>query len=58
MAGTWTKKVAVAVPAMALLFGSFGLAAAAQEANPTTVAPGAKTGEVIAQGRTAFTSTT
>jgi outer membrane protein OmpA-like peptidoglycan-associated protein len=50
MAGTWTKKVAVAVPAMALLFGSFGLAAAAQEANPTTVAPGAKTGEVIAQG--------
>jgi outer membrane protein OmpA-like peptidoglycan-associated protein len=50
MSGTWTKKMAVAVPAMALLLGGFGLIAAAQEPNPTTVAPGAKTGEVIAQG--------
>ncbi len=50
MSGTWTKKILVAVPAVALLFGSFGLVAAAQVPNPTTVAPGAKTGEVIAQG--------
>jgi len=50
MSGTWTKKMAVAVPAMALLLGGFGLIAVAQEPNPTTVAPGAKTGEVIAQG--------
>ncbi len=50
MSGTWTKKMAVAVPAMALLLSGFGLLAAAQEPNPTTVAPGAKTGEVIAQG--------
>jgi outer membrane protein OmpA-like peptidoglycan-associated protein len=50
MSGTWTKKIAVAAPAMALLLSGFGLVAAAQEPNPTTVAPGAKTGEVIAQG--------
>ena len=50
MSGTWTKKMGVALPAMALLLGGFGLIAVAQEPNPTTVAPGAKTGEVIAQG--------
>ena len=50
MSGTWTKKMVVAVPAMALVLGSFGLVAAAQVPNPTTVAPGAQTGEVIAQG--------
>jgi outer membrane protein OmpA-like peptidoglycan-associated protein len=50
MSGTWTKKMVAAVPAMALLLGGFGLIAVAQEPNPTTVAPGAKTGEVIAQG--------
>ena len=49
MSGTW-KKIAVVAPAMALLLSGFGLAAMAQEPNPTTVAPGAKTGEVIAQG--------
>ncbi len=50
MSGTWTKKMAAAAPAMALLLSGFGLVATAQEPNPTTVAPGAKTGEVIAQG--------
>jgi outer membrane protein OmpA-like peptidoglycan-associated protein len=50
MSGTWTKKMAVAVPAMALLLSGFGLIAMGQEPNPTTVAPGAKTGEVIAEG--------
>jgi outer membrane protein OmpA-like peptidoglycan-associated protein len=49
MSGTW-KKIAVAAPAVALLLSGFGLAAMAQEPNPTTIAPGAKTGEVIAQG--------
>jgi hypothetical protein len=49
MSGTW-KKIAVAAPTMALLLSGFGLAAMAQEPNPTTIAPGAKTGEVIAQG--------
>ena len=48
MSGTWTKKMAV--PAMAVLLSGFGLIATGQEPNPTTVAPGAKTGEVIAQG--------
>jgi outer membrane protein OmpA-like peptidoglycan-associated protein len=46
MPGTW-KKVAAAVPIAVLLSGSCLLA---QEPNPTTVAPGAKSGEVIAQG--------
>ncbi len=53
MSRTWTKKMVVAVPAMALtalLSGGFGLLAAAQVPNPTTVAPGAQTGEVVAQG--------
>ncbi len=49
MSGTW-KKMAVAAPAVALMLSSFGAAAMAQVPNPTTVAPGAKTGEVIAQG--------
>jgi outer membrane protein OmpA-like peptidoglycan-associated protein len=49
MSGTW-KKMAVAAPVVAFLLSGFGMAAMAQEANPTTVAPGAKTGEVIAQG--------
>ena len=50
MSGTWTKKMAMAVSAMALLLGGLGSMAWAQEPNPTTVAPGAKSGEVIAQG--------
>jgi outer membrane protein OmpA-like peptidoglycan-associated protein len=48
MFGTW-KKIAVAAPAAALLSG-LCLFATAQEPNPTTQAPGAKSGEVIAQG--------
>jgi outer membrane protein OmpA-like peptidoglycan-associated protein len=48
MFGTW-KKIAVAAP-VAVLLGGFCLVARAQEPNPTTVAPGAKSGEVIAQG--------
>ena len=47
MSGTW-KKMAVAAPAVALILSGAFVVAAAQEANPTTVAPGAKTGEVIA----------
>jgi outer membrane protein OmpA-like peptidoglycan-associated protein len=46
MFGTW-KKIAAAVP-IAVLWS--GLSLIAQEPNPTTVAPGAKSGEVIAQG--------
>ena len=49
MSGTW-KKMIVAAPTAALLLSSFGIAAMAQEPNPTTIAPGAKSGEVIAQG--------
>jgi outer membrane protein OmpA-like peptidoglycan-associated protein len=49
MSGTW-KKMAVVAPAVALLLGGFGFVAAAQEPNPTTIAPGAKTGEVVAEG--------
>ncbi len=49
MSGTW-KQMAVAAPVVAILLSGSFLVAAAQEANPTTVAPGAKTGEVIAQG--------
>jgi outer membrane protein OmpA-like peptidoglycan-associated protein len=49
MSGTW-KKMAVAAPALALMLSGSFLVTAAQEPNPTTVAPGAKTGEVIAQG--------
>jgi outer membrane protein OmpA-like peptidoglycan-associated protein len=48
MFGTW-KKIAVAAPVAALLSG-FCLLAHAQEPNPTTVAPGAKSGEVVAEG--------
>ena len=50
MSGTWTKKIVMAVPAMALLLSGLGPMAGAQEPNPTTVAPGAQTGEVVAQG--------
>ena len=49
MLGTW-KKSAAAASAMALSLSGFCFIAMAQEANPTTVAPGAQTGEVIAQG--------
>ena len=49
MACMWKKMVVVA-PAVALMLSGFGFVAKAQEANPTTIAPGAKTGEVIAQG--------
>jgi outer membrane protein OmpA-like peptidoglycan-associated protein len=49
MSGMW-KKMAVAAPVVALLLSGIGFVATAQEANPTTIAPGAKTGEVIAQG--------
>ncbi len=45
---TW-KKFAVAAPVAALL-GGFCLLASAQEPNPTTLAPGAQSGEVVAQG--------
>lgn len=48
MSGTW-KKFAIAAPVMALLSGLY-FVAAAQEPNPTTVAPGAKSGQVVAQG--------
>ena len=48
MFGTW-KKIAIAVSALALLSG-LCFVAAAQEPNPTTVAPGATSGEVVAQG--------
>jgi outer membrane protein OmpA-like peptidoglycan-associated protein len=47
------REFAIRVPMAALLIGSMGLSAAvlrAQEANPTTVAPGARSAEVIAQG--------
>jgi outer membrane protein OmpA-like peptidoglycan-associated protein len=47
MFGTW-KKFAIATPVAVLLSGFFF--AAAQEPNPTTLAPGAKSGEVVAQG--------
>ncbi len=51
MSGTWTKKmITAAAPAMVLLLSGFGLIAAAQEPNPTTIAPGATSGQVIAQG--------
>jgi outer membrane protein OmpA-like peptidoglycan-associated protein len=49
MSGTWMK-MAVAAPVVALLLSGFGFVVTAQVANPTTIAPGAKTGEVIAQG--------
>jgi outer membrane protein OmpA-like peptidoglycan-associated protein len=48
MFGTW-KKIAVAAPVAALLSGLCFLAVA-QEPNPTSVAPGARSAEVIAQG--------
>ncbi len=48
MFGTW-KKFVVAAPVAAVL-GGFCFLAAAQVPNPTSVAPGAKSGEVIAQG--------
>jgi hypothetical protein len=48
MFGTW-KRIAAAAPVAALLSG-FCLLATAQEPNPTTQAPGAKSAEVIAQG--------
>jgi outer membrane protein OmpA-like peptidoglycan-associated protein len=46
MSGTW-KKIAAAMPIAVLLSGFCLLA---QVPNPTTIAPGAKSGEVIAQG--------
>ncbi len=49
MSGKW-KNHAVMVYVAALLAGC-SLAAGAQEANPTTVAPGAQSGQVIAQGQ-------
>ena len=45
---TW-KKIAVAAPVAALL-GGFCLLSSAQEPNPTTLAPGAKSAEVVTQG--------
>jgi len=48
MFGTW-KRFAVAAPVAALLSG-FCLLATAQEPNPTTLAPGAKSAEVVTQG--------
>ena len=48
MIGTWKRFVAVA-PIAALCCG-FGFSVVAQEPNPTTKAPGAQSGEVIAQG--------
>lgn len=52
MGSNW-KRTGAMVPATALLlafgFQGFSLRAAAQEANPTTVAPGARSGEVIAE---------
>jgi outer membrane protein OmpA-like peptidoglycan-associated protein len=48
MFGTWKKFVAAA-PVAALL-GGFCLLAHAQEPNPTSVAPGAKSAEVVAEG--------
>jgi outer membrane protein OmpA-like peptidoglycan-associated protein len=49
MFGTW-KKFAIAAP-VAILVSGIGLCASAQEPNPTTIAPGAKSAEVIAQGK-------
>jgi outer membrane protein OmpA-like peptidoglycan-associated protein len=53
MFGTWKKSV-VAASVMALMSASgvsvLGNVAAAQEANPTTVAPGATSGQVTAEG--------
>lgn len=43
------KRIAIAAPALALLAG-LCFVAAAQVPNPTTIAPGATTGKVIAQG--------
>jgi len=48
MFGTW-KKFVVAAPVAALLSG-FCLLAIAQEPNPTTLAPGAQSAEVVTQG--------
>ncbi len=48
MHSTW-KRTAAAVPAAAMFF-AFGLNATAQEANPTTVAPGARSADVVAKG--------
>ncbi len=48
MHSTW-KRTAAAVPAAAMFF-ALGLNATAQEANPTTVAPGARSADVIAKG--------
>ncbi len=49
-----TGKTSVAL-SIAALIGTMGLTSApklnAQEPNPTTVAPGAKSGDVIAQGK-------
>jgi outer membrane protein OmpA-like peptidoglycan-associated protein len=53
MFGTW-KKITVAASVVALMSASgmsaLGNIAAAQEANPTTVAPGATSGQVTAEG--------
>ena len=43
------KRIAIGAPVIALLSG-LCFVAAAQVPNPTTVAPGARTGEVVAQG--------
>jgi outer membrane protein OmpA-like peptidoglycan-associated protein len=48
MFGPW-KKIAAAAPVAALLSG-FCFVAPAQEPNPTTVAPGAKSANVVAEG--------
>ena len=50
MSGTWTKKIAMALPTTALLLSGLGMMVRAQEPNPTTVAPGAQGGVMIAQG--------
>lgn len=53
MVGTWKKSI-VAASVAALMsasgMGALGSIAAAQEANPTTVAPGATSGQVTADG--------
>ena len=48
MFGTWKRFGAVA--SVAVLTGAFAVSAVAQEPNPTTVAPGARGGDVVAQG--------
>lgn len=46
---TW-KRTAAVLPAAAL-FMAFGASARAQEANPTTVAPGARSADIITEGQ-------